>query len=85
MTDWVHPDEVQTPVEDAVHHPIGRTVRSMRQQIWLALLFNALALVGLAGLVYYQGVTLGAWRQRGRDLQIEILEHVRSVDHKETP
>lgn len=74
------PDEEPTPTEVEVHEPIARTVRGMRRQIWVALAANALVLIGLSWLVYYQSVTLGAWRQHGRDLQVEILNRVRAHD-----
>ena len=81
---WLPPrEETELPHEDtkveaAIHEPIIHTVRSLRRQAWCALGLNALVLLAIGWLLYYQTVTMGGWRQQGRDIQLEILERVRA-------
>lgn len=77
---WIDPDNEPTPVLGHVHEPIGHTVRHLRRQIHVALGLNAVALIGLAFLVYWQTIVMGDWRRTGREISTEILERVRALE-----
>lgn len=47
-----------------------RALTEMRRSFWL----NVFVAAMLAGLFFFEAVTLGAWRKKGRALQMEMYE-----------